>query len=94
MIQLLLHYFQLARKNNDDLPAIDTSRVMFKPLFLTSIILGLGFGVLGFANLVILQKFGLFTMLAIGLAFISDIIVLPAMIRFFGLSSTSKQVKK
>ena len=30
-----------------------------------SIILGLGFGVLGVANLVILQKFGLFTMVAI-----------------------------
>ena len=53
-----LHYFGLSRKNGDAQPAIETSRMMFKPLFLTSIILGIGFGVLGFANLVILQKFG------------------------------------
>jgi predicted RND superfamily exporter protein len=85
-----LHYFQLARKNGDDIPAIDTSKVMFKPLFLTTIILGIGFGVLGLADLVILQNFGLFTMMAIGLAFLSDIVVLPAMIRFFGLTKRSR----
>ncbi|MEK9727444.1 MAG: MMPL family transporter, partial [Candidatus Margulisiibacteriota bacterium] len=72
-----LHYFQLSRKNGDPQPAIQTSQVMFKPLFLTSIILGIGFGVLGGANLVILQKFGAFTTLAIGLAFLSDIVLLP-----------------
>ena len=81
-----LHYFQLSRKNGHDLPAIQTSKMMFKPLFLTSIILGIGFGVLGIANLVILKKFGLFTMVAIGLAFLSDIILLPALIRFFKLT--------
>ena len=78
------------RKNKDVFPAIETSRVMFKPLFLTTIILGFGFGVLGFANLVILQKFGIFTMIAIFLAFISDIVVLPAMIRYFGLTDQKK----
>ena len=81
-----LHYFQLAKKDGDDMPAIHTSRVMFKPLFLTSIILGLGFGVLGISNLVILQKFGLFTMVAIFMAFVTDIVALPALIRYFGLS--------
>ena len=68
------------------MPAIQTSRQMFKPLFLTSIILSSGFGVLGLANLVILKKFGLFTMIAIGLAFLSDIILLPAIIRCFKLT--------
>ena len=67
------------------MPAIQTSRQMFKPLFLTSIILSSGFGVLGLANLVILKKFGLFTMIAIGL-FLSDIILLPAIIRCFKLT--------
>ena len=81
-----LHYFQLARKEGDDVPAIQTSRVMFKPLFLTSIILGMGFGVLGIADLVILQKFGVFTTIAIFLAFVSDIVFLPALIRYFGLT--------
>ena len=68
-----MHYFQMAKREGDPAPAISASSVMFKPLFLTSIILGLGFGVLGIANLVILQKFGLFTMIAIGLAFLADI---------------------
>ena len=81
-----LHYFELCRKDGDDIPAIQTSRMMFKPLFLTSIILGIGFGALGFANLVILKKFGLFTMFAIGLAFLSDILILPAIIRYFKLT--------
>lgn len=81
-----LHYFQLSRKNGDTAPAIQTSQMMFKPLFLTSVILGIGFGVLGFANLVILQKFGVFTTIAIGLAFFSDIILLPAVIRLFKLT--------
>ena len=84
-----LHYFQLARKEGDDVPAIQTSRVMFKPLFLTSIILGMGFGVLGIADLVILQKFGVFTTIAIFLAFVSDIVFLPALIRYFGLTKQS-----
>jgi predicted RND superfamily exporter protein len=81
-----LHYFQLSRKNGDNAPAIQTSQMMFKPLLLTSVILGIGFGVLGFANLVILQKFGVFTTIAIGLAFFSDIILLPAVIRLFKLT--------
>ncbi len=81
-----LHYFQLSRKNGDAAPAIQTSQMMFKPLFLTSIILGIGFGVLGFANLVILQKFGVFTTIAIGLAFFADIVLLPAVIRLFKLT--------
>ncbi len=81
-----LHYFQLSRKDGDLRPAIQTSKMMFKPLFLTSIILGIGFGVLGLANLVILKKFGIFTMTAIGLAFLSDIVLLPAFIRYFKLT--------
>jgi len=80
-----LHYFQLSCKNHDEVPAIQTSQVMFKPLFLTTIILGTGFGVLGLANLVILKKFGLFTMVSIALAFLADIVLLPALIRWFKL---------
>ena len=81
-----LHYFQYAKRRGEPFPAIMTSQVMFKPLFLTSIILGLGFGVLGLANLVILQKFGLFTMIAIALAFLSDIVLLPAVLRLLKLT--------
>ena len=81
-----LHYFLLSRNSGEDLPALRTSRMMFKPLFLTSVILGIGFGALGFANLVILKKFGLFTMFAIAFAFISDVILLPALMRYFKLT--------
>jgi uncharacterized protein len=78
-----LHYYQYAKKSGQSDPAILTSRVMFKPLFLTSVILGIGFGVLGLADLVILKKFGLFTTLAIFLALAADIVALPAILRFF-----------
>ena len=76
-----LHYFTICRKRKLSTPAIKTSITMFKPLILTSIILGGGFGVLAFSDLVILQKFGIFTTIAIGLAFLADIFILPAVLR-------------
>ena len=33
-------------------------RLWYKPLLITSVVLGVGFGVLGISDLVILQKFG------------------------------------
>jgi predicted RND superfamily exporter protein len=81
-----LHHFQRLKKTNIPNPAIQTSKNMFKPLFLSSVILCSGFGILGFADLVILKKFGLFTSVAIILAFLSDIVLLPATIRSFKLT--------
>ena len=81
-----MHYFQISRKESDDAPAIRTTQVMFKPLLLTTIILGIGFGTLGVANLVILKKFGIFTTFAIFFAWFSDIVILPSMLRLFKLT--------
>jgi predicted RND superfamily exporter protein len=77
-----LNGFTIACKEGRNTPAIYTTRMMIKPLFLTSIILGLGFVTLGMADLVILQRFGFATFVAIALAFVSDIILLPALIRW------------
>ena len=85
-----LHYFRISKDNKDEDPSIRTSQMMFKPLLLTSVILGIGFGVLAMADLVILQKFGIFTTLAIGLAWTADIVVLPAIIRTFKLNQSVK----
>jgi predicted RND superfamily exporter protein len=77
-----LHYYKLCKQHGDQNPAIKTTQAMFKPLFLTSIILGVGFGALSIANLVILKTFGLFTALSICLAFFADVILLPAILRW------------
>ncbi len=76
-----LHYFTICKKNNWKTPAIQTSVTMFKPLLFTTVILGAGFGVLAIADLVILKKFGIFTTIAIFLAFLADIFILPAALR-------------
>ena len=76
-----MHYYQMCLKNGDTECEIKASKMMFKPLLITSVVLGVGFGVLGLSDLVILQKFGMFTFIAIFMAWFADIVVLPAILK-------------
>lgn len=60
-----------------------TVQILGYPILLTTVLLCIGFGVFMTGNLVLLVKFGIFTVFAISVAFIADIIILPAALRAF-----------
>ena len=75
-----LHYYELNKKrySTKESAIKATILVLEKPLVMTSILLGIGFGVFIFSDLVILIKLGVFTLYAIVLAYLADILTLPA----------------
>ena len=85
-----LHYYQLCRDHGESDAEIKATSMMFKPLLITSVVLGVGFGVLGISDLVILQKFGVFTFIAIFMAWFADIVVLPAVLKMANINKKTK----
>ena len=73
-----LHQYQVATQKGDKEPIKTTLYQLEKPLLITSLLLGLGFGIFCVSELVILIKLGVFTMLTIIMAYITDMLLLPA----------------
>lgn len=55
-----------------------------RALLTTTVVLALGFSVFGFGEMPTLRELGLTTALAIALAFISDVLILPALLTLIG----------
>ncbi|RAP32609.1 hypothetical protein DID75_04605 [Candidatus Marinamargulisbacteria bacterium SCGC AG-410-N11] len=75
-----LHYYHHNKKKygNKEKAIKETILILEKPLVMTSILLTIGFGVFIFSDLVILIKLGAFTLYAITLAYLADMLTLPA----------------
>ena len=75
-----LHYYKMKRgaglslKESVNL----TLRHLGRPIFFTTVLFSIAFTVFLFSDLVILLKFGLFTLIALFLALLSNVLVLPA----------------
>ncbi len=76
----MMHHFKKQKTKNKKLAILNSVRVLYRPLLLTTIILGICFFSFYFSSMVVTQKFGFYTLAAIILAFLSDIILLPALI--------------
>ena len=75
-----LHYYKLQRKKGLALEnAISlTLRHLGRPICFTTFLFSIAFAVFTLADFVMLLRFGLFTLMAIGLALLANILVLPA----------------
>lgn len=78
-----IHWLYYYKQSPSKIRELDTIKVMVTPLLVTSIVLVVGFIVLSVSNMVILKKFGVFTSIAIVIAWVSDMIFLPALLRVF-----------
>ena len=82
-IHFLTHYRTAWLEHGDVGMAIQTTlREVGQAVVFTSLVLGLGFGVLGFAGYMGLAKPGLFGALAILVAMLSDLLFLPALMHW------------
>jgi uncharacterized protein len=69
------------RTTHDQEKAIfQTISTVGKPIIYASVALGLGFMVFIFSNFVPIQKFGFLTALTVGVAFVNDLVLLPALL--------------
>ncbi|MBD2859535.1 MMPL family transporter [Spongiibacter sp. KMU-158] len=97
-IHFLTHYRQSWLEHGDvDLAVSQTLREVGQAVAFTSLILGLGFGVLGFAGYLGIAKPGLFGAAAIFVALLSDLLFLPALMYWLkpklGRQRHAKQVE-
>ncbi len=79
----MMHHFSSHKTKNKKLAILNAVRVLYRPLLLTTVILGTCFFSFYFSSMVVTQKFGFYTLIAIILAFLSDIILLPALVYTF-----------
>jgi predicted RND superfamily exporter protein len=79
----MVHTFKEQKTSSQRLAILRSIRLMYRPLMLTTIILGICFFSFFLTDMVISQKFGLFSSLAIVLAFVADMLILPSFIFFF-----------
>ena len=80
-----LHFYHLQKKQTSDLELSIKNVVLVigKPIVFTSVLFALGFIAFGISHLVILIKFGVFTLLGLIFAFVTNVIILPAFLRLF-----------
>ena len=81
-----LHYYNLQKKNlslNIDEKIKNVIKIVGQPIFFTSVLFSFGFFIFSFSNLVILVKFGVFTLLSLLFAFVANVLVLPSLLRLF-----------
>ncbi len=78
-----LHFYHLQKKvtNDSDMQIKNIIRMIGQPILFTSVLFSCAFFVFTFSNLVILIKFGIFTLVSLFFAFISNVIVLPTFLR-------------
>ncbi len=94
-IHFLTHYRYAWIEHGDVGVAVrQTLREVGQAVAFTSLILGLGFGVLGFAGYLGLAKPGVFGALAILVALFSDLLFLPALMHWFKPSLGRKKALK
>ena len=78
-----IHYYKYEKDKG--VPFDDRTRLSVQilgyPILMTTILLSLGFGVFMTSDLVLLIKFGAFTVFAIIIALVADLIVLPAALK-------------
>ena len=75
-----LHYYKMKRSGGLSLKESITLTLLHlgRPICFTSVLFSIAFTVFLFSDLVILLKFGLFTLFAIMLALVANVLVLPA----------------
>ena len=85
-----LHYYHKKEASNKartfqnfQIHVKETLLIVGQPIFFTSLLFGLAFIVFAYANLVLLIKFGLFTLISLALALASNTIILPALLFCF-----------
>jgi len=81
----LLYGYREARSHGMDADAAVTHALSrrFKPMIASSLILAGGFGVMMFGHMIPTIQFGLLSCVTIGLATVSDLVVLPALLHIF-----------
>ncbi len=90
----MMHQLKSHKTNSEKLAVLHSVRVLYRPLLLTTVILGICFFSFYFSSMVVTQKFGFYTLIAIVLAFLSDIILLPAMVLAFVKKSDKRTIKQ
>jgi predicted RND superfamily exporter protein len=90
----MMHHFKKHKTKSQKLAILNSVRVLYRPLLLTTVILGICFFSFYFSSMVVTQKFGFYTLFAIVLAFLSDIILLPALVFTFDRKSQKRTIKQ
>ena len=91
-----IHFLHLYNIRKKELPDFD-ERIKHvishigQPIFFTSVLFSCGFIVFAFSDLVILIKFGIFTLLSLVFAFIANIIFLPAFLKLADSKSSKNR---
>lgn len=76
-----LHHYRTAAHDHSPLSAVArTTKLVWQPIVLTSILFCIGVATLGTSELVLMVKFAIFTALGFSAAFVSTLVFLPAMI--------------
>ncbi len=80
-----VHYYKLRKEAKDNLEQSikETVKTLGRPLVYTTILFCIGFSVFMASDMVILIKFGIFTLIALVMALFSNIMILPAFLRVF-----------
>jgi predicted RND superfamily exporter protein len=83
-IHFMTHYrVELIRSRNMQQALNSTVRNVGRAVMFTTMILGLGFGLLGFSEYLGMAKIGIFGALAIFVALLCDLLLLPAILMIF-----------
>jgi predicted RND superfamily exporter protein len=79
-----IHRFKLERANNNYIDAIINShRHIGTAMFYTSTIIIIGFSILMLSNFIPTIYFGVLTMIAMFMAIVADLLLLPALLYFY-----------
>ena len=93
-IQLLYRYQHERQRADDERTAIEQTILRVgRPMTITTIVLGLGFSVLGFAVVKSVAYFGLLLAFALLSALFSDLLVVPALIVLVGIPSLGTDIE-
>jgi predicted RND superfamily exporter protein len=79
----IMHNFMHQKNSSNNVAIFKSVRALYRPLMITTLILGICFFSFFFSNMVISQKFGLFETFAIVVAFLADMVILPSFILYF-----------
>jgi len=81
----LIHHYQLFRAQGNSVAASmgESMQVSGRAIFSTSLTLVIGFAIIGLSGLVSISVFGLLCAATVLFAFLADVILLPALLKFF-----------
>ena len=89
-VHVLMNYLLLRQKGEAREEAmVDSIRINFQPIFLTSITTAIGFGSVGFYEMRGMASFGQVLAMGVITCFLATIFVLPPLLRIFGREQTS-----